>query len=58
MCKKHEWKLVNQFETKSEFEIVSESRRTPNSHNSMIKKYITDYTCTNCGKLKRFKETN
>ena len=53
---KHQWEKVNEIKFKSEFEIISEQGRTPNTHSSLIRKVVTDYICTECGKLKRFKE--
>ena len=51
----HDYTLLNQIEIKSEFDIVGESGRTPNSHTSITRTYITDYKCNKCGKIKRLK---
>ena len=53
---KHNWRKVNEFVIDSEFDLVVRANRTPNTWNSLKRKYITDYTCTECGKLKRFIE--
>lgn len=54
---KHNYELVNQFEMKSEFEIVIEFRGTPNTHCSLTRKNVSDYKCTKCGKIKRLTAT-
>lgn len=53
---KHEWQKVNQFETESVMDIVHKIRASTSNAGSsaFVKKYITDYTCKKCGKLKRF----
>ena len=53
----HDYHLINQFEIKSEFDIVNDSGRTPNTHCSLIRKYIWDYKCSKCNKLKRLSTT-
>ena len=53
----HDYHIVNQIEIKSDFDIVSDSGKTPNTHCSRKRKYITDYKCSKCNKLKRLKET-
>jgi len=50
---KHDYNLVNQYEMKSEFDIVSDAARTPNTHCSITRRLITDYKCSKCGKIKR-----
>jgi len=49
----HDYELVNQFELKSEFEIVAEAGKVPNTWNSQRRKTVTDYKCKKCKKLKR-----
>jgi len=53
---KHEWEKVNQFETKSMIEVAKDAGvvTTKVYADSFDKKYITDYICKKCGKLKRF----
>jgi hypothetical protein len=53
---KHNYELLNQFEMKSEFDIVQEHGKVPNTHNSQTRKVVTDYKCTKCQKIKRFVE--
>lgn len=53
----HDYHIVNQIEIKSEFDIISENGYAPNTHSSKKRKYITDYKCSKCNKLKRLKET-
>lgn len=53
---KHDWKQINQFEIPSEVEIREKLRLTSYSWHSTIRKYINDYICKKCGKIKRFKE--
>ncbi len=38
----HDYHLVNQYEMKSEFDIVVESGKTPNTPNSKTRRLITD----------------
>ena len=52
----HNYQLINQFEMKSEFDIVVENGLIPNTYNSLKRKFITDYKCSKCNKLKRFVE--
>jgi hypothetical protein len=40
----------------SEFDNVVSNGKIPNTWNSLIRVYVTDYNCENCGKIKRFKE--
>lgn len=49
----HDYHIVNQ----SEIDIISENGYAPNTHSSKKRKYITDYKCSKCNKLKRLKET-
>lgn len=49
----HDYHLVNQYEMKSEFDIIVEAGKTPNTHNSQTRKLITDYKCSKCNKIKR-----
>lgn len=49
----HDYHLVNQFVIKSNFDIVNDSGRTPNSHCSLKRTYIYDYKCSRCEKMKR-----
>ncbi len=49
----HHYELSNNFEIKSEFDIVVEKGYVPNTWNSRKRKYVTDYVCKKCGKLKR-----
>ena len=52
----HNYELINQFIIDSEFDIVRKGGLTPNTFQSLIRKYVTDYKCVTCGKLKRFVE--
>lgn len=51
---KHKYELLNSYKMKSEFDIVNDSKRTPNSLLSLTRLYITEYACSKCGKIKRF----
>jgi hypothetical protein len=53
----HDYSLINHYEIKSEFDIVKDSGKTPNTHCSLKRKYIWDYKCNKCQKLKRLNET-
>lgn len=50
---RHNYEIINQFETKSETEQLHEMGLRPNTHSSFSKKYITDFRCSICGKQKR-----
>lgn len=52
----HKYQLTNQFTIDSEFDVVVKSGAQPAPHRSLIRVYITDYTCMWCGKLKRLRE--
>ena len=54
----HNYQLINQFEIKSEFDVVVENGKVPNTWNRLTRKVITDYKCSECNKFKRFCETN
>ena len=49
----HDYELINQFEMKSEFDIVKEHGYRPNTWNSLKRRIVTDYKCTECNKIKR-----
>ena len=49
----HDFYLVNQFEMKSEFDLVVEAGKIPNTWNSQTRKHVTDYKCSICNKIKR-----
>ena len=49
----HDYHLVNQYEMKSEFDIVVEAGKTPNTHNIQTRRLITDYKCSKCNNIKR-----
>ena len=49
----HDYYLTNQFEIKSEYDIVVESGKVPHSLLSLKRKYIWDYKCSKCQKTKR-----
>lgn len=51
---RHKYKLINQFEMMSEFDIIVSNGKIPNTHNSITRKMVTDYQCEKCNKLKRF----
>lgn len=53
----HDYILINQYELKSEFDIVVDSGKVPNTWCSRKRKLITDYKCNNCGKIKRLTAT-
>jgi len=38
---------------KSEFDIIVENGKIPNTHSSQTRLIITDYKCSKCNKLKR-----
>jgi hypothetical protein len=48
----HDYFLVDEFEIKSEFDIVNDSGRTPNTLCSLKRKYIYTYKCDKCKKIK------
>lgn len=50
----HNYELVNQFQEPSEFDIVVQNGKIPNTHCSLKRLTVTDYKCTKCDKLKRF----
>ena len=49
----HDYHLINQFEIKSEYDIVVEGGKVPHSLLSLKRKYIWDYKCGKCQKTKR-----
>jgi hypothetical protein len=49
---KHEYKILDKLETKSEIEIIKAMGYKPNPLFSFEKKYQTILTCPKCGKLK------
>ena len=49
----HDYYLTNQFEIKSEYDIVVESGKVPHTLLSLKRKYIWDYKCSKCQKTKR-----
>jgi hypothetical protein len=49
----HDYHLVNQFEMKSEFDIIHESGRRPMTIHSLKRLQVTDYKCSKCPKIKR-----
>ena len=49
----HNYDLINQFTIPSEFDIIVENHKIPNTHNSLLRKVISDYKCNKCNKLKR-----
>jgi len=53
----HDFKLINQFEMKSEVDIIVENGKIPNTWNSLKKSVVTDFKCMKCNKLKRKIET-
>ena len=50
---KHTYTLVNHFTVPSEFDIVVEAGKTPNTHLSLKRVIVSDYRCDHCGKLRR-----
>lgn len=50
---KHDYNLINQFEMSSDFDIIVQNGKIPNTHNSRKRKTVTDYKCTKCNKIKR-----
>ncbi len=50
---KHKYELINQFEMPSEFDIIIQNGKIPNTHNSQKRRVVTDYKCKECGKIKR-----
>lgn len=53
----HDYHLVNQFEMKSEFDIVIEAGKVPNTWNSQRRRIVTDYKCSKCNNIKRLTAT-
>ena len=51
----HDYELINQFEIKSEFDIVLEAGLLPAPHRSLKRIIVSDYKCSKCNKLKRLK---
>lgn len=49
----HDYQLVNQFEMKSEFDIIVEAGKVPTSVHSITRMVVTDYKCTKCSNIKR-----
>ena len=49
----HDYELVHEKETYSEFEQVYNVGRTPNTHCSLSKKYIQTFKCSKCGRVKQ-----
>ena len=49
----HDYYLVNQFEMKSEFDIVVENGKVPNTWDTQIRRIVTDYKCGKCNNIKR-----
>lgn len=41
----HDYNMVNQFDVKSEFQIIREAGFTPNTWNSIRMKIVTDFKC-------------
>jgi len=54
----HDFELINQFTMKSEYDIIVDSGKTPNTWNSLTRVIISDYKCSKCNKLKRLKAKN
>lgn len=50
----HQWNEIKHFIIPSQFDIVIESKKIPQSWVSFKRTYVTDYSCAKCGKLKRF----
>ena len=50
---RHNYNIINQFETKSEAEQLHEMGLRPKTCSSFQKLYVTDFKCSICGKLKR-----
>lgn len=55
LCK-HEWMMISEQTIESEADILREFNKVPNTHTSLVRQYITTYTCNKCGSLKRFKD--
>lgn len=53
----HDYEKINQFEMKSEFDIVHESGLSPKTTCNLKRLIVTDYKCTKCNKLKRLEAT-
>jgi len=49
----HDYSKTAHFVTQSEAEMLKEMGLQPNTHSNFQKKYITDYKCMKCRKLKR-----
>lgn len=49
----HSYKLINQYESKSKWDLVVANGWNPNTHTSTKRMIITDYKCEHCDKLKR-----
>lgn len=50
---RHNYKLVNQFEMMSEFDIVVSNGKIPNTGLCLSRRIVTDYKCKKCNKIKR-----
>lgn len=51
----HDYHLINQFQMKSEFDIIVENGHIPKTYNGITRKVISDYKCSKCNKIKRLK---
>jgi hypothetical protein len=49
----HNYELINQFVQPSEFDIVVQNKKIPNTHCSLKRLTVTDYKCAKCNKLQR-----
>ena len=52
----HDYTLIDKLDIKSEYDIVVDSGRTPNSHISITRKYVSTFKCNKCKKIKRLIE--
>ncbi len=52
-CKKHIWDKLDRVILPSQAEILHSMGYTPNTHTNCRQKLVTDYQCTECGKLRR-----
>ncbi len=52
---KHKWEKINQELLLSEMELLDKAGYVPNGFVKRKQTLITDYVCSECGKLRRFK---
>ena len=53
----HDDEILNDFIIPSEFETILQNGKTPTTHSGLKRKYVTDFKCKKCGRVKRITET-